>query len=681
MTAFHSFHIPEFLRQKPSSLSPLHALPEPLSVKQLIQGIKNHDFQSIYFKNYQVITTTEDKEQSYVTNISPLITDKLVDLSLTYNMDPEFAPTIVSQPPDFLGWSFNVLVFSIIVQSIVSFYRNTMKGNRGGSNNSQFMNMPFSNREPGNIKNNNVTLQDWAGSPEVLEECTEIVTYLNHPDNYLRAGATIPKGILMDGPPGTGKTLLAKAIATEAKAHFIEMSGSEFIEMYVGLGALRVRNLFADARKNTPCVIFIDEIDAIGKKRNGADSPVSGGNDEKDQTLNQLLAEMDGFKSNSGILILAATNRKDVLDPALLRPGRFDRIVSIPLPDLRSRVQIFDLYLKNRNVSMEINSQELAKMSGGFSGADIQNIMNEAAVWIARKNETVITQPAIMEAFEKRIIGIKKKVDDRSPEVKRRVAIHELGHAFMVTQFYEHFDLHKVSIQASYSGVGGFTLFNEKDHIREGGLYTKEILKQRIMIALGGKAAEEVFYGEENISVGATMDLNQANALATDMIEKYGMGTELNVFYKSNSPSLYSTYSEYTRKMIDQEVAILVKDAYKSALIRLQEKKEYIHHIADRLMYSIVMSHEELVNFRVEPKPKMISSWEHEWRIRNGLRVPSPEPPSSSNLRLTSLDGTSSLTSCNEVGSLSLNKAYDITGNISHLDDENESIPCDCELP
>ena len=663
MTAFHSFHIPEFLRQKPSSLSPLHALPEPLSVNQLIQGIKNHDFQSIYFKNYQVITTAEDKEQSYVTNISPLITDKLVDLSLTYNMETEFAPTIISQPPpDIFGWAFNVVIFSIIVQSVISFYRNTVNGNRVGTNNSQFMNMPFSNREPGNIKNNNVTLQDWAGSPEVLEECSEIVTYLNHPDNYLRAGATIPKGILMDGPPGTGKTLLAKAIATEAKAHFIEMSGSEFIEMYVGLGALRVRNLFADARKHTPCVIFIDEIDAIGKKRNGADSPVSGGNDEKDQTLNQLLAEMDGFKSNTGILILAATNRKDVLDPALLRPGRFDRIVSIPLPDFRSRAQIFDLYLKNRNVSMDINSQELAKMSGGFSGADIQNIMNEAAVWIARKNETVITQPAIMEAFEKRIIGIKKKVDDRSPEVKRRVAIHELGHAFMVTQFCEHFDLHKVSIQASYSGVGGFTLFNEKDHIREGGLYTKEILKQRIMIALGGKAAEEVFYGEENISVGATMDLNQANALATDMIEKYGMGTELNVFYKSNSPSLYSTYSEYTRKMIDQEVAILVKDAYKNALILLQEKKECIHYIADRLMYSVVMSHEELVNFRVEPKPKMISSWEHEWRIRYGLRVPNtgyaynPDQP----------------------------KMYDMTGDIdtSYPDDndENDSIPCDCEI-
>ena len=647
-----AFHLPDFLRQKPSSISPLHALPEPLTVKQLIHGIKNHDFQSIYFKNYQVITTTEDKEQSYVTNISPLITDKLVDLSLTYNMDPEFAPTIISQPPpDVLGWAFNVVIFSVIVQSVISFYRNTMKGNRGGPNNSQFMNMPFSNREPENIKQNNVTLQDWAGSPEVLEECTEIVTYLNHPDNYLRAGATIPKGILMDGPPGTGKTLLAKAIATEAKAHFIEMSGSEFIEMYVGLGALRVRNLFTDARKNTPCVIFIDEIDAIGKKRNGADSPVSGGNDEKDQTLNQLLAEMDGFKSNSGILILAATNRKDVLDPALLRPGRFDRIVSIPLPDFRSRVQIFDLYLKNRNVSMEINSQELAKMSGGFSGADIQNIMNEAAIWIARKNETVITQPAIMEAFEKRIIGIKKNVDDRSPEVKRRVAIHELGHAVMVTQFYEHFDLHKVSIQASYSGVGGFTLFNEKDHIREGGLYTKEILKQRIMIALGGKAAEEVFYGEENISVGATMDLNQANTLATDMIEKYGMGTELNVFYKSNSPSLFSSYSEYTRKMIDQEVAILVKDAYKNALILLQEKKEYIHHIADRLMYSVVMSHDELATFRVEPipKPNMISSWEHEWRIRNGLRIPS--------------------------------KTHDITGNISDpTDNNNESIPCDCEI-
>jgi cell division protease FtsH len=647
IVAFHSFHIPTFLRQAPTTLSPLYAIQEPLSVKQLIQGIKNHEFHSIYFKNYQVITTMEDSEQTYVTNISPLITEKLVDLSLTYNMDPRFAPTVVSQPPDILGWTFNVVIFSIIVQSFVSFFRNTMKGNRGGSNNSQFMNMPFSvtNRDSENIKHNNVTLQDWAGSPEVLEECTEIVTYLNRPDNYLRAGATIPKGILMDGPPGTGKTLLAKAIATEAKAHFIEMSGSEFIEMYVGLGALRVRNLFADARKQTPCVIFIDEIDAIGKKRNSADSPVSGGNDEKDQTLNQLLAEMDGFKSNSGILILAATNRKDVLDPALLRPGRFDRIVSIPLPDFRSRVQIFDLYLKNRNVSKEINSEELAKMSAGFSGADIQNILNEAAVWIARKNETVITPSAIMEAFEKRIIGIKKKVDDRSPEVKRRVAIHELGHAFMVTQFFEHFDLQKVSIQAAYSGVGGFTLFNEKDHIREGGLYTKEILKQRIMIALGGKAAEEVFYGEENISVGATMDLNQANALATDMIEKYGMGTELNVFYKSNSPSLFSTYSEYTRKMIDQEVAILVKDAYQRAVTLLQEKKDYIHHVADQLVNSVVMSHEELMNFRVEPRPKTISSWEHEWRIRNGLRV----------------------------------DKYDIPESDAEPSD-NESIPCDCEI-
>ena len=596
-----------FLTAEWNPFKPVKNLPisEPLTVKNLIQGIKHHDFENIYFKNFQVITTLPNSDIQYTTTISPLITNQLVDLSLTNGMDPQFAPMVsTTPPPDLLGWTFNVVLFSLIARNVLNFYRNTMKGNRGASN-SRFQNMnsnfPVSFSKPSEtITNsvNNITLQDWAGSPEVLEECSEIVTYLNHPENYVRAGAMIPKGILMDGPPGTGKTLLAKAIASEAKAYFIEMSGSEFIEMYVGLGALRVRNLFADARANTPCVIFIDEIDAIGKKRSGAEGPSSGGNDEKDQTLNQLLAEMDGFKSNSGIIILAATNRKDVLDPALLRPGRFDRIVSIPLPDFRSRVQIFDLYLQKRNetLSPDIVSTELAKMSGGFSGAEIQNILNEAAIWTARKNETALTRASIMESFEKRMIGVKKQTDERSVDVKRRVAIHEIGHAHMVEQFREHFELHKISIQSSYSGVGGFTLFNEKDEIREGGLYTKNILKQRLMIALGGKAAEEVFYGEENVSVGATMDLNQANALATDMIEKYGMGTDLNVFYKSNSQPMFSTYSEYTRKMIDQEVSFLVKEAYKNTLAILLEKKEYITNVTERLMQTIVMTREEFIS-------------------------------------------------------------------------------------
>jgi len=580
------------------------SITEPLSVKQLIEGINHHDFENIYFKNFQVITKSPHSDVPYVTTISPLITNQLVDLSLKNGMDPEFAPAVSpAPPPDFLGWTFNTVLFSLIVRSVFNFYRNTMTGNRGASD-SRFQNMnpnfpgQFSKPRDTVISSiKNVTLHDWAGSQEVLEECSEIVTYLNHPENYVRAGAMIPKGILMDGPPGTGKTLLAKAIASEAKAYFIEMSGSEFIEMYVGLGALRVRNLFADARAHTPCVIFIDEIDAIGKKRSGAEGPSSGGNDEKDQTLNQLLAEMDGFKSNSGIIVLAATNRKDVLDPALLRPGRFDRLVTIPLPDFRSRVQIYDLYLQKRNgtVSNDIISTELAKMSGGFSGADIQNILNEAAIWTARKNETILTRASVMESFEKKMIGVKKQKDDRSKDVQRRVAIHEIGHAQMVEQFREHYELHKVSIQSSYSGVGGFTLFNEKDEIREGGLYTKDILKQRLMIALGGKAAEEVFYGKENVSIGATMDLNQANALATDMIEKYGMGTDLHVFYKSNSQSMFSTYSEYTRKMIDQEVSFLVKEAYQNALAILSDKKGHITRVTEKLMKSVVMTREEFI--------------------------------------------------------------------------------------
>jgi len=584
----------------------------PLTVKGLLNGIEQNDFDQIYFVGNTVYTqgkeASSDPEAGtdtvyvYNTDITPYITTKLVDASIKNGLDPVFisVPSVPAAPaPPAPGPmdAFFMIVYGLIawnvLRNVFMLFRQMPRSRNGDRDNTPGFGPfgPFSmasSPKPSKPAEN-VTFHDWAGSPEVLAECSEIVTFLKNNTAYERVGAKIPRGILMDGPPGTGKTLLAKAIANEADAAFIEMSGSEFIEMYVGLGALRVRTLFDDARKQSPCVIFIDEIDAVGKRRNGGDGPMTSGNDEKDQTLNQLLAEMDGFKNNTGILVLAATNRRDILDPALLRPGRFDRIVSIPLPDMRSRQQILDLYLREAASGPTSNGTTLdvkkwAKFTVGSSGADLRNLVNEAKIQLARQGETTMTEAALYAAWEKQLLGIKKTVDDRSDAIRCRVAIHELGHAWMAHVHSDLFDLQKVSIQASYSGTGGFTLFSEKEELVEGGLYTRDMLVKRIMVALGGKAAEELFYGAENVSVGATMDLRQANSLASDMIEKYGMGAELNVFYKGPSQSFAAKYSDYTQEMIDREANDIVKEAYHRTLTTLRNDRDVLMRLVPPLM-------------------------------------------------------------------------------------------------
>jgi cell division protease FtsH len=433
----------------------------------------------------------------------------------------------------------------------------------------------------------NITLSDWGGSKEVLEECTEIVSYLKNSTIYKNVGAEIPKGVLLEGVPGTGKTLLAKAIATEASASFIAVSGSEFVEMFVGVGAQRIRKLFTEARKNKPCIIFIDEIDAIGRQR-GQNGFLS--NDEREQTLNQLLTEMDGFNKNDGVIVIAATNRKDILDAALLRPGRFDRLITIPLPDTKSRKDILNVYLKNKKLDKDIDIDTLADLSTGYSGAQLKNLINEAAINAARSGQTIINQKNIQDALEKITIGIIKKIDDRSDEIKKRVAIHESGHALMALTFNSYFNLQKVSIQATYSGAGGYTIFTDKPEISEGGLYTKDILKKRLIIALGGKAAEAVYYGENFISVGATQDLNQANQLALNMIEKFGMGNKLQNFYKQTENIGSPKYSDNTRDDIDIEVAELVNEAYDEAKKIIVANKNKIDRVIVELNKHINLS-------------------------------------------------------------------------------------------
>ena len=453
------------------------------------------------------------------------------------------------------------------------------------------------NKDKLNMQKANISLNSWAGSPEIFEECFEVVSYLKNSTLYKNAGAEIPKGILLEGPPGTGKTLIAKAIASEADANFISVSASEFVELFVGMGAAKVRNLFEQARENAPCIIFIDEIDSVGRQRGAG---INMGNDEREQTLNQLLAEMDGFAQNQDVLVIAATNRKDVLDAALLRPGRFDRIITVPLPDRTSRKQILNVHIKNKKMNESMNLDLLAEMTAGFSGAQLKNLINEAAINAARTGNTVITQRNIEDALEKIIVGIVKKIDTRKDDILQRVAVHEMGHGFLASLFSNYFELKKVTIQSTYNGAGGYTLFNEYPEISESGLYTKDLLKKRLIVTLGGKAAEYVFYHDKYMSVGAIQDLKQANSLAQRMIGNYGMGNELKVFYNENMDSdrnpflgrslgMGDKYSDKTKQTFDDESLDLINEAYHDAIILIQKNKILFEEFVNILRQNVTL--------------------------------------------------------------------------------------------
>jgi len=569
-----------------NTVSSLNLQPDTIQIRttynDFIKKMKHHDFNKIYFNPELSTVYTEDKDDDFVftTDINPFVTSKIVDTAITTDTQLLF----LKHPKPLFP-----LIDPISAFFILSIFFSILRGifRSGGSSNP--MNSLFGVNDNISVLKDklNVTLSDWGGSKEVLEECIEIVSYLKNDTIYKKVGAEIPKGVLLDGSPGTGKTLLARAIASEASASFIAVSGSEFVEMFVGVGAQRIRKLFVEARKNKPCIIFIDEIDAIGRQR-GQNGFL--GNDEREQTLNQLLTEMDGFNKNDGVIVIAATNRKDILDSALLRPGRFDRLITIPLPDTRSRKDILNVYLKNKKLDKDIDVDTLADLSTGYSGAELKNLINEAAINAARSGQTIINQKNIQDALEKIAIGIIKKIDDRSDEVKKRVAIHESGHALMALIFNSYFNLQKVSIQATYSGAGGYTIFTDKPEISEGGLYTKDILKKRLIIALGGKAAEEVYFGNDFVSAGATQDLNQANQLALNMIEKFGMGNKLQNFYKQTENLGSPKYSDNTRNDIDKEVAELVDEAYEEAKKIIVSNKDKIDMVIDELIKNINLS-------------------------------------------------------------------------------------------
>jgi AFG3 family protein len=426
----------------------------------------------------------------------------------------------------------------------------------------------------------NVTFKDVAGLEEAKIEVVEIVDFLKNPTKYTELGGKIPKGALLVGPPGTGKTLLAKAVAGEASVPFYSLSGSDFVEMFVGVGASRVRDLFNQAKSKAPCIIFIDEIDAIGRARGKTIAP--GGNDERESTLNQLLAEMDGFTSNSGIIILAATNRPDVLDSALLRPGRFDRQISIDRPDLKGRIQIFEVHLRPlKKLHDDVNPERLAEQTPGFAGAEIANVCNEAALIAARKNKVMVEMQDFQDAIDRVIGGLEKKTKIISPEEKKIVAYHEAGHA-VVGWFLEHADpLLKVSIVPRGYAALGYAQYLPKEQY----LYTTEQIEDIMCMSLGGRAAEELKFNR--ISTGAQNDLERVTKMSYDMVTIYGMNEKLgNVSFHDPQKeyNFQKPYSDKTAETIDEEARKIIDTCYKRSLNLLKEKQDEFEKIANVLL-------------------------------------------------------------------------------------------------
>ncbi|HHV59482.1 MAG TPA: ATP-dependent metallopeptidase FtsH/Yme1/Tma family protein [Clostridiaceae bacterium] len=491
--------------------------------------------------------------------------------------------TVVAVEPYSPPWWFSILPTLLFVGLFVLFWVFFLQQSQGGGG-SRVMSFGKSRAKMSSDDKRKVTFDDVDGVDEEKEELQEIVEFLKQPKKFIEVGARIPKGVLLVGPPGTGKTLLARAVSGEAGVPFFSISGSDFVEMFVGVGASRVRDLFDQAKKNAPCIVFIDEIDAVGRHRGAG---LGGGHDEREQTLNQLLVEMDGFGINEGVIILAATNRPDILDPALLRPGRFDRRITVGLPDIRGREAILKVHARGKPLGDDVKLDEIAKTTPGFTGADLENLLNEAALLTARKNKTRITMEEIKEATFKVVIGPEKKSRIMTEKEKRLTAYHEAGHAIAVRAVSTTDTVDRVSIIPA-GMAGGYTAYKPA----EDKMYrTKSQLMESIIISLGGKAAEEIVLGE--ISTGSYGDLRQANKIARNMVTKYGMSEKLgDLIFGDESDEIFlgrdfahqRNYSEELAAEIDKEVKKIIDAAHEKVVQVLKENINKLHKIAEALL-------------------------------------------------------------------------------------------------
>lgn len=557
---------------------------ENYTYTQFKDDLSNHKIQSVVVgQNEQVptgeirVTMKDSKKHSFYAPDVNVVIEKLDDAHFT---------NVVVSDVETTPWYLEILPYAIgFVLIFVLFTMMTSQAQGGGGGNAKMMNFGKSRARMTAPDEKSKTFADVAGLVEEKEQLEEIVDFLEAPQKYTNLGARIPKGVIMVGPPGTGKTLLAKAVAGEAGVPFFSISGSDFVEMFVGVGASRVRDLFAEAKKNAPCIVFIDEIDAVARRRG---SGLGGGHDEREQTLNQMLVEMDGFGINEGIIVMAATNRVDILDPAILRPGRFDRRIHVGLPDVRGREEILKVHAKNKPLSDDVNLEEIARTTAGFAGADLENLLNEAAICAARENRSYLMDEDIRKSFIKVGIGAEKKSRIISEKDKRVTAYHEAGHAILFHVLPDVGPVYTVSVIPTGQGAGGYTMpLPEKDEM----YLTKGKMLQDIVVCLGGRIAESLVF--DDVTTGAVQDIRQATERARDMVTKYGFSDELGMInYSTSDDEVFigreighaKNFSEGTAAVIDQEVKRIIESCREKATKILKENRKVLDKLAELLI-------------------------------------------------------------------------------------------------
>ena len=565
--------------------------PRTLRYSDFVEAVEGNEVSRVLIApDRGTAQVVENNGQRAVVNLAP---DKdLLKLLEDHKVDIAVEPSRQAQP-----WqqAIGSLIFPLLLLGGLFFLLRRAQG--GGGN--PAMNFGKSKARVQMEPQTQVTFGDVAGIEGAKLELTEVVDFLKNPDRVTAVGAKIPKGVLLVGPPGTGKTLLAKAVAGEAGVPFFSISGSEFVEMFVGVGASRVRDLFEQAKKNAPCIVFIDEIDAVGRQRGAG---LGGGNDEREQTLNQLLTEMDGFEGNTGIIIVAATNRPDVLDAALMRPGRFDRQVVVDRPDYAGRLQILGVHARGKTLSKDVDLDKIARRTPGYTGADLANLLNEAAILAARRELTEVSMDEVNDAIERVMAGPEKKDRVMSEKRKRLVAYHEAGHALVGALMPDYDPVQKISI-IPRGNAGGLTFFTPSEERMESGLYSRAYLQNQMAVALGGRVAEEIIYGEDEVTTGASNDLQQVARVARQMVTRFGMSDRLGPVALGRSQggmflgrdiAAERDFSEDTAAAIDEEVGQLVAAAYKRATSVLTDNRQVLDELAEMLVERETVDAEDL---------------------------------------------------------------------------------------
>ena len=566
---------------------------------------ENKQIEKVEFRSNDILFTDKDGKVYCTGHMSD---DGLVER--LYKAGAKFGSDIIPETSPMAAFLINWVLPIAIFGGIGYYFNKRLMDRAGGGASSMMFGMGKSNAKVYVKSTEGIRFSDVAGEEEAKENLMEIVEYLHDPGKYKEIGATMPKGILLVGPPGTGKTMLAKAVAGESNVPFFSMSGSEFVEMFVGMGASKVRDLFNQAQEKAPCIVFIDEIDAIGKKRDGS---ALGGNDEREQTLNQLLTEMDGFEENLGVVILAATNRPEALDPALTRPGRFDRRVPVELPDLQGRIDILKVHAKKIKIGADVDFGKVARMAAGASGAELANIINEAALRAVRDGRKFATQADMEESIEVVIAGYQKKNAILSDKEKLIVSYHEVGHALVAAMQTHSAPVQKITIIPRTSGALGYTMQVEE----EGNHYlmSREEIENKIATLTGGRAAEEVEFG--TVTTGAANDIEQATRLARAMITRYGMSDEFDMVAMETVTNQYLggdtslACSAETQALIDRKVVELVRTQHEKALKILRDNKRKLDEIAEYLYFKETITGEEFMNIlNRKPEPRLIGTSE-----------------------------------------------------------------------